>query len=150
MKRAFFCTVLLCVAPAGAARSATDERSREQQEPGDKTRAAAEWEPAVGVLIGWPLKLPKSLVVELAGDVELYVTVADKGAEDKARATFKDWGIDPKRTRFLTTKQGDGYFLTRDWGRAPCSTGAASASWWTGGTATTPCPGSTAASACSG
>jgi agmatine/peptidylarginine deiminase len=116
MRRVFFCIVLLCIGTAEAARGATDEPSRAPQESGNGSRVAAEWEPAVGVLIGWPLKLPKSLVVELAKDVDLYVTVADKGAEEKARATFKDWGIAPKRTHFLITKQGDGYFLTRDWG----------------------------------
>jgi agmatine deiminase len=116
MSHLLFRIVLLGVVTAGATRSVADEPSRASQASGDGIRVAAEWEPAVGVLIGWPLKLPKSLVIEMAKDVDLYVTVADKEAEGKARATFKDWEIDPKRTHFLITKQGDGYFLTRDWG----------------------------------
>lgn len=33
------------------------------------TRVAAEWEPVIGVLIGWPFELPKSLVTALAKEV---------------------------------------------------------------------------------
>jgi hypothetical protein len=33
----------------------------------------AEWEPAIGVLIAWPLSIPKELVMELAKDTKLYL-----------------------------------------------------------------------------
>lgn len=79
-------------------------------------RVAAEWEPVVGVLIGWPLKLPRALVVELARDVDLHVTVRDERDQRRAARTFADWGIDPDRVRFVTTGQGTGYYLPRDWG----------------------------------
>jgi agmatine/peptidylarginine deiminase len=110
--------VLVCVAVAAAvapvpAEAAAPPAARETR---DGLRVAAEWEPAVGVLIGWPLKLPRGLVTELAKDVALYVTVADKMHELKAGMTFRRWGIDPARVHFVLTRQGDGYFLTRDWG----------------------------------
>jgi agmatine/peptidylarginine deiminase len=80
------------------------------------TRVAAEWEPVVGVIIGWPLKLPKALVIEMAKEVDLFVTVADCRDEQRAVRTFADWGIDPRRVHGVLTEQGSGYHLTRDWG----------------------------------
>jgi agmatine/peptidylarginine deiminase len=82
----------------------------------DDIRVAAEWEPVVGVLIGWPLQLPKALVIEMAKDVDLYVTVGDCVNEQCAARAFADWGIDQKRVHFIVTRQGSGYYLTRDWG----------------------------------
>jgi agmatine/peptidylarginine deiminase len=84
--------------------------------PLDGIRVAAEWEPVVGVIIGWPLKLPKALVIELAKEVDLYVTVCDCRNEKWAVRTFADWGIDPRRVHGVVTEQGTGYYLTRDWG----------------------------------
>ena len=77
---------------------------------------AAEWEPTIGVLIGWPLRIPHDLVVDMARDVDLYVTVNDPHHELKARVTFEAWGIDLRRVHFVRTRQGSGYYLTRDWG----------------------------------
>ena len=39
------------------------------------SRLVAEWEPALGTLIRWPLGIPSDLVVELASDDFLYVLV---------------------------------------------------------------------------
>ena len=47
-------------------------------------------------MIGWPLRLPKDLVIEMAKDVDLYVTVRRKAGEQRARAAFAELGIDPK------------------------------------------------------
>ncbi len=82
----------------------------------DGVRVAAEWEPVTGVLIGWPLKLPKALVVEMAKEVDLWVTVSNKAARRRAHKALTDWEIDPGRLKFIITTQGDGYYLSRDWG----------------------------------
>jgi agmatine deiminase len=79
-------------------------------------RVAAEWEPVIGVLIGWPLQLPPSLVIALGHDVDLYVTVGNARNEERARKSFAAWGIDLSRVHFLHTTQGTGYYITRDWG----------------------------------
>jgi agmatine/peptidylarginine deiminase len=79
-------------------------------------RVAAEWEPVIGVLIGWPFKLPKALVLEMARDVDLYVTVSDCKHQERARQELQCWGIEPQRVRFIVTPQGTGYYITRDWG----------------------------------
>lgn len=115
MRRLLFVAAKVC-AMAVVSMSAELSSLRATQEQGDGIRVAAEWEPAVGVLIGWPLKLPKALVVEMAKDLDLYVTVSNKRNEQKAQTTLAQWGIDLERVHFVITKQGDGYFLTRDWG----------------------------------
>jgi agmatine/peptidylarginine deiminase len=116
MNRLLFYAVAGYALVAPATCGFAEDPSPASQAKGHAIRAAAEWEPAVGVLIGWPLKLPKPLVLEMAKDVHLYVTVANHGAEQKARGTFEKWGIDPEQIHFIVAKQGDGYFLTRDWG----------------------------------
>jgi agmatine deiminase len=79
-------------------------------------RVAAEWEPVIGVLIGWPLQLPPPLVIALSQRVDLYVTVCDGCAAECARQQFDQLGIDRQRVHFIFTAQGSGYYLTRDWG----------------------------------
>jgi agmatine deiminase len=116
MNRLLFYAISGSALVASATCGFVEEPSSVVRAQGHTIRAAAEWEPAVGVLIGWPLKLPKPLVVEMAKDAHLYVTVANHGAEEKARETFAKWEIDAKQIHFILAKQGDGYFLTRDWG----------------------------------
>jgi agmatine/peptidylarginine deiminase len=83
---------------------------------GDAIRVAAEWEPVTGVLIGWPLELPKALVVALSREVDLYVTARNGRSAERAAKQFGEWGIDLRRVHFVITEQGTGYYLTRDWG----------------------------------
>jgi agmatine/peptidylarginine deiminase len=79
-------------------------------------RVAAEWEPVTGVLIGWPLQVPDTLVVALSHEVDLYVTVSHRSHAERAAKQFSEWGIDLQRVHFVVTKQGRGYYITRDWG----------------------------------
>jgi agmatine/peptidylarginine deiminase len=52
----------------------------------------------------------------MAQDVDLYVTVNDCRHMHKAERDFADLGIDPNRVHFIISRQGTGYYLTRDWG----------------------------------
>jgi agmatine/peptidylarginine deiminase len=70
----------------------------------------------MGVLIGWPLKVPDTLVVALSHEVDLYVTVSHRTQAGRAAQQFCEWGIDLQRVQFVVTEQGRGYYLTRDWG----------------------------------
>jgi agmatine/peptidylarginine deiminase len=79
-------------------------------------RVAAEWEPVTGVVIGWPLRLPRELVCELANEVDLQVMVQDDHARSSAARTFSRWGLDPARIHFVVTEQGSGSYVPRDWG----------------------------------
>ncbi len=78
-------------------------------------RMAAEWEPATGVLIAWPLRLPRDLTVALASDVKLYITVRDEADRDEAARILHEWGVADDRRAFIITPQGDGWYGTRDW-----------------------------------
>jgi agmatine/peptidylarginine deiminase len=116
MSRVCLCAVTICTLAVAAASGSASEPATTMREQGDGVRVAAEWEPVTGVLIGWPLKLPRALVIEMAKDVDLYVTVSNKAGRRKAYKALTEWEIDPTRLHFIMTNQGDGYYLTRDWG----------------------------------
>ena len=117
MRRVFVLSCIMCTLVATATCGFALEPPRTLgQERDDEHRVAAEWEPVTGVLIGWPLRLPKALLTELAKDVDLFVTVKDRYGRQKARRAFAEWGIESRRCHFVMTTQGDGYYLTRDWG----------------------------------
>jgi agmatine deiminase len=103
-----------------AACAATDSSPREASEgegppPLPDIRAAAEWEPATGLLIAWPLRLPRELLVEVARRETLFVMVADDSGGEQARETFRSWGIPPSKVELIPAEQGDGHYATRDW-----------------------------------
>ena len=60
-------------------------------QPAPPVRVIAEWEPATGTLISWPLGIPQDLVVELARDDTLFVLVTGQAAQNQAGATFTRW-----------------------------------------------------------
>jgi len=77
-------------------------------------RMVAEWEPAVGSLVRWPLGIPMDLARELARDHVLYTLVESAGQENQARAAFGAAGIDLARVEFI---RGELWSMwTRDWG----------------------------------
>lgn len=77
-------------------------------------RIVAEWEPALGTMIRWPLGIPSSLVVALADNELLYVLVENSSQETQARNTFIGWGISIAHIEFVYT---DTYsHWTRDYG----------------------------------
>ena len=47
-------------------------------------RVVAEWEPALGTMIRWPLGIPSDLVIELASDDILYVLVETNNQQNQA------------------------------------------------------------------
>jgi agmatine/peptidylarginine deiminase len=99
------CTIVLCLFIFEAAVSASVIPDR---------RVVAEWEPAIGVMIRWPLGIPESLVVALAEEPTLFVLVDDDTSEDDARTLFQDLGINPGHVEFVFT---DTYsHWTRDYG----------------------------------
>ncbi|MBI4879378.1 MAG: agmatine deiminase family protein [Planctomycetes bacterium] len=77
-------------------------------------RTCAEWEPALGTLIAWPLALPRDLVVELAREARLYVLVKDGPAEEDALDQFEEWGIDLTRVEIIPSTVQTCW--TRDYG----------------------------------
>lgn len=84
-----------------------------------KKRIAAEWEPAIGVMVAWPLIVPRSLVEAYMDDTQLYLLVADADAEAEARATFSRWGRDADAVVYVTVPQGEDCGWPRDWGPQP-------------------------------
>ena len=66
-------------------------------------RVVAEWEPALGTMIRWPLGIPSSLVVELADDDTLYVLVETSYQQNQATNNFNNWGVDLSKVIFIST-----------------------------------------------
>jgi agmatine/peptidylarginine deiminase len=79
-------------------------------------RVAAEWEPALGALVAWPLAVPVSLVVEIARDDTLFVLVDDQEAISEAREALTNWGVDLEDVEFIVAARGDARPWPRDWG----------------------------------
>ncbi len=79
-----------------------------------RVRTVAEWEPALGTLIRWPLGIPSELVVELAKDDLLFVLVKNETHQQNATYTFQSWNVNIANCRFVIA---DTYsHWTRDWG----------------------------------
>ena len=66
-------------------------------------RVIAEWEPALGTMIRWPLGIPSDLVVELATENMIYVLVETNNQQNQARNNFNNWGIDLSNVIFINT-----------------------------------------------
>lgn len=77
---------------------------------------AAEWEPASGVMVAWPLALPRKLIVELAKDDHLFTLVVDEKKRRDAIKLYSSWGIDTSKVKFIFAQQGDDAWWVRDWG----------------------------------
>jgi len=94
--------------------SPTSAAAGSERDPAAPVRMCAEWEPAFGTLIRWPLGIPSSLVIELASDDILYVLVETAGEESSASSTFSSWGIDLGQVEFIRANTYSHW--TRDWG----------------------------------
>ncbi len=66
-------------------------------------RVVAEWEPALGTMIRWPLGIPSDLVVELAVDDLLYVLVETNNQQNQALNSFNNWGVNINNVVFIDT-----------------------------------------------
>lgn len=79
-------------------------------------RTAAEWEPAVGTLVVWPLSIPYKLAIELANDNHLYTMVENEEAKQDAEKWYNEWQINLDNVTFIFAEQGVDAWWTRDWG----------------------------------
>ena len=66
-------------------------------------RVVAEWEPALGTIIRWPLGIPVDLVVELASEDIIYVFVETNNQENQAANSFNNWGVNLENVIFINT-----------------------------------------------
>lgn len=83
---------------------------------GDHNRVSAEWEPALGTMIVWPLCIPHKLVIELAKDNHLYTLVENENSKREALKWYTEWGIEPTKNTFVYAPQGVDSWWVRDWG----------------------------------
>ena len=67
-------------------------------------RVVAEWEPALGSMIRWPLGIPLDLVVELAEDDILYVLVENSTQQNLAQNSFNSFNVNMSNVQFIFTE----------------------------------------------
>lgn len=77
-------------------------------------RVVAEWEPALGVMIRWPLGIPSELVIALAENEIIYVLVDNENQQHNAQVAFDSWGISRQNIEFIFTETYSHW--TRDYG----------------------------------
>jgi len=66
-------------------------------------RVVAEWEPALGTIIRWPLGIPTDLVIELADENILYVLVETNNQQNQAINSFNNWEVNVENVVFINT-----------------------------------------------
>jgi len=86
---------------------------RDDPPPAGPVRNCAEWEPAIGVLIRYPLGLPYSLLRDLDDNVDLYVIVSS-GYLNSAISALGAQGVDLDRVEWVVRPTDS--IWTRDYG----------------------------------
>ena len=81
-----------------------------------KKRLAAEWEPAKGVMVTWPLLLPHSLIVEFTRDIDTFILYNYELDPDEITAALKEWDANLDNVHLLPVPQGQDANWIRDWG----------------------------------
>jgi len=67
-------------------------------------RVVAEWEPALGTIIRWPLGISTRLVIELANEDILYVLVETNNQQNQATNSYNSWGVNFENVVFINTE----------------------------------------------
>jgi len=88
-------------------------QARAADVPKPPVRMIAEWEPAKGAMIRWPLKVPDACVVELAEDDTLFLLVNEQD-EAAARAKMQALHIAPEHLQVVRCSVASDW--PRDWG----------------------------------
>ncbi len=118
IRLAFFCffVALLFVFCTGESRKGKEGKEFNDYFQHNNHRTAAEWEPALGTMIVWPLSIPYKLAVELAKDNHLFTMVENEDVQMEAEKWFNEWGILSENVTFIHAPQGIDAWWTRDWG----------------------------------
>lgn len=115
-KSLLFINALMVFQFYGIAQSTNDKKVNNYFTQGNLNRTAAEWEPAQGTMVVWPLSVPYKLVVELSKDNHLYTLIANGSTKKEAQKWYNQWGINSNNNTFVYAPQGIDAWWTRDWG----------------------------------
>lgn len=84
-----------------------------------KKRLAAEWEPIKGVMIVWPLFLPKDYVMDLIQNYKVYLCCPSDEESKRALTVLERWGAKTDNIKICVGPQGYDAPWVRDWGMHP-------------------------------
>jgi len=114
MKSSVLLSLVASLLPAVAyAATPSPQSTQPPQLPIPPVRMIAEWEPAKGAMIRWPLKVPDPCVVELAEDDTLFLLVNEQD-EAAARAKMEALDIAPEHLEVVRCSVASDW--PRDWG----------------------------------
>ena len=99
--------------PATPTQSTSSDTQDTKNPPVAPARLIAEWEPAIGTMIAWPLSVPDELVIELANSAKLYLLV-NKEKLSEAKEKIQALKIDLEKVHFLECSVASNW--PRDWG----------------------------------
>ena len=119
MKHIFSLTILLLSIWACNSSELSDnttEYSETNYYTQGNNRTVAEWEPALGAMIVWPIAIPHKLVIELVKENHLFTLVEDENSRKEAEEWYTKWNIDLKKVTFIFAEQDVDAWWTRDWG----------------------------------
>jgi len=108
--------VLFLFSCSGNSNKHLDTAATNYYTQGSHNRTAAEWEPALGTMIVWPLSIPYKLVIELANDNHLFTLIENEDSRKEAEKWFNEWHIKSDNVTFIYAQQGVDSWWTRDWG----------------------------------
>jgi len=79
-------------------------------------RVVPEWEPARGLLVAYPFRLPVAMLREVANDTSLYIVTRNERKAKKCLRFMEKKAIRTDRVEFIYSQHGTGHQFTRDWG----------------------------------
>lgn len=79
-------------------------------------RVVPEWEPAKGLLVAYPFRLPGAMLREVAKDTPLYIVTKNERKMEKCLRFLEKKSIRTDRVEFIYSQHGTGHQFTRDWG----------------------------------
>lgn len=117
--KTIICVIIMAILVLTACGRSEDETSNESHKEAASTqvRFPAEFEPAEGVTIAWPLDLPAELVKMMAENVEVYVIIDpnnSNASEEEVTEQLKKAGVDTGKVKVSTLEMVSPYL--RDYG----------------------------------
>lgn len=79
-------------------------------------RVVPEWEPACGILVAYPFRLPLAMLREVAREHTLFIITRNERMERRCLRLLMRHAVNIDHVEFIFSRPGTGHAYTRDWG----------------------------------